>query len=311
MAHAAPRTPHAAQVPDFVICGNVVRDIIPGGWTPGGTAVYAAAVARGLGRRVGVVTAAPLDVVEAGLPEDVARARLDVPEATAYENLYTAQGRVQYVRAAGAAIPAALVPAAWAEARVVLLGPVYHEVGPELAARFRGSVGVCAQGFLRHAAADGRVGLLPPEAWDALPVLRHAAALFLSEEDLAGGVEVPGEWLRAVPVTVLTAGRHGARVHAEGRWQSVPAYPAEEVDPTGAGDSFAAAFMVARDEGADPYDAAEFAAAVAAFAVEARGPQSPTPAAVAARLGSRFQVPGSKLGAAEPGTWNLELGTAP
>jgi len=73
--------PHVAPVPDFVIAGNVVRDIVPGGWEPGGTAVYAAAVAYGLGRRVGVVTAAPADVVAAGLPADVAVARANAAEA--------------------------------------------------------------------------------------------------------------------------------------------------------------------------------------------------------------------------------------
>ncbi|MGH2589118.1 MAG: PfkB family carbohydrate kinase [Dehalococcoidia bacterium] len=303
--------PNSELAPDVVICGNVVRDVTPDGWAPGGTAVYAAAVARGLGRRVGVVTAAPADVVTAGLPPDVAVARADVAEATSYENVYTPTGRIQYLRAPGSPIPAATLPDAWASASVALLGPVYHEVTPELAARFRGSVGVCAQGFLRRAGPDGRVGLMPPERWDALPVLRRAAVLFLSEEDLAGGTRqaVPESWLAAVPVTVLTAGWRGARVYAGGRWRPVPAIPVEEVDPTGAGDSFAAAFMVARDEGADPVEATRFAAGAASFTVEARGHQSPTPDAVRARMSSEFRVPSSKRTAPGPGSRNQEPGT--
>src|SRR5215218_9778093 len=120
MPHVARRTSHVAPVPDFVIAGNVVRDIVPGGWEPGGTAVYAAAVAYGLGRRVGVVTAAPADVVAAGLPADVAVARADAAEATSYENVYTAAGRVQYLRAPGAAIPPETLPAGWADAPAAL-----------------------------------------------------------------------------------------------------------------------------------------------------------------------------------------------
>lgn len=272
----------------------MVRDLVADGWVPGGTAVYAAVVARGLGRRVGVVTAAPADVVAAGLPADVAVARADVREATAYENVYTTMGRVQYLRAAGSPIPPETLPPAWAEAPVALIGPVYHEVPTALVARFRGSVGVCAQGFLRRAGPDARVTVMPPEEWDALPVLRHAQALFLSAEDLAGGPspDVPRAWLETVPITVVTAGERGARVHADGRWWSVPAYPATPVDPTGAGDSFAAAFMVARDEGADPLAAARFAAAVAAITVEGRGPQAPSRAAVAARQRLRTEASG-------------------
>jgi sugar/nucleoside kinase (ribokinase family) len=263
-----------------------VRDVLPGGWAPGGTAVYAAAVARGLGRRVGVVTAAPEDVVAAGLPPDVAVARADVAHATSMENIYTPEGRIQFIRAPGSPIPPDTVPPAWRASRVVLLGPVYHEVSEALAAAFTGSAGVCAQGFLRHAAPDGRVQLLPPQDWDALPLLRRARVLFLSDEDLAQAPnrEVPPAWLAAVPVTVMTLGWRGARVHADGRWFEVPALPVEEIDPTGAGDSFAAAFMVALDEGATPEDAALFAVAAASFTVEAPGHVSPSRADVLARM---------------------------
>ena len=285
MSHSAFSTQHLALVPDFVVCGNVVRDIVADGWLPGGTAVYAATVARGLGRRIGVVTAAPRDVVDAGLPPDVAVARAEVSEATSYENVYTPAGRVQYLRAPGAPIPAETLPAAWCAAPVALLGPVYHEVDAALAGRFTGKVGVCGQGFLRQAGADGRVTPLPPAAWDAAPLLRHTRVLFLSEEDLPGGCHaIPAAWLAAVPVTVLTAGARGAGVYHDGRWWDVPAYPADEVDPTGAGDSFAAAFMVALDEGADPLGAARFAAAVASLTVEVHGPCAPSRCAAKRRV---------------------------
>jgi sugar/nucleoside kinase (ribokinase family) len=278
-------TQHSALVPDFVICGNVVRDVAPGGWKPGGTAVYAAAVARGLGRRVGVVTAAPLDLVQAGLPADVLVARADVDTATSMENIYTPAGRVQYLRAPGSPIPAATLPDAWTAARLALIGPVYHEAGADLAARFQGRVGVCAQGFLRVTRPDGRIGPLPAERWDAAPLLRHTDVLFVSDEDLAGGeaTGIPPLWLELVPTVVLTSGPNGAALFTGGRRLPVAAVRAEEVDPTGAGDSFAAAFLIALDEGARPVDAARFAATVAALAVETRGPCTPDRATVRAR----------------------------
>lgn len=272
-------------IPNFVICGNVARDIVPGGWMAGGTALYAATVALGLGRQVGVVTAAPADVVAAGLPDAAAVARAETERATTFENIYTARGRVQYLRDTGVPIPASLMPAAWEAARVALIGPVFHEVDAALVRRFRGTAGICAQGFLRRRGSDDRISALPACAWDALPVLRHATVLFLSEEDVEGGIEaLPPLWLETVPITVLTDGPEGARVHTAGGWQHVPAYPAQELDPTGAGDSFAAAFLIALDDGATPVEAARFAAAVASLAVEVRGAAWPSNAEARARM---------------------------
>ena len=51
----------------------------------------------------------------------------------------------------------------------------------------------------------------------------------------------------------------------------VPAPPATEVDPTGAGDTFAAAFVTATRAGADPVSAAHAACAIAARSVAVMG----------------------------------------
>jgi 1D-myo-inositol 3-kinase len=273
------------MLPDFVIVGNIAWDRVPAGRRPGGTAVYAAAVACGLGRRVGLVTAAPTDAITA-LPPGVAVVRHPAATCTTFANVYTPAGRVQYLRDAGTPIPAALLPAAWTAARIVVLGPVYHEVDAATATRCAGIVGVCAQGYLRAVDADGRVRPLPPSRWQADLVLRHARALFVSEEDLAGA-KVPATWTATVPLVVVTAGRRGARLHHAGTWTHIPAFPAREVDPTGAGDAFAAAFLVALDEGAEPVEAARFAAAVAALVVEGEGPVIPRRADALRRMAAR------------------------
>jgi len=61
----------------------------------------------------------------------------------------------------------------------------------------------------------------------------------------------------------------------------VPTLPRPEVDPTGAGDVFAAAFLVRYHEAADPVEAAVFAACAASCAVEGVGTSS---------LGDRAEV---------------------
>jgi sugar/nucleoside kinase (ribokinase family) len=54
----------------------------------------------------------------------------------------------------------------------------------------------------------------------------------------------------------------------------VSAIPSEEIDPTGAGDAFAATFLAATVRGADARDALRRAAAAGALAVRKRGPMS-------------------------------------
>ena len=270
--------------PDFVVVGNVARDIVPGGgWQAGGTALYAACTALGLGRTVGVVTAAGADVL-AALPLGIMIAHQPAAVSTTFENRYGPAGRTQFLRAVGEPIRAASVPASWRDSRIVLLGPVFHEAGAAVAARFAGLLGVCAQGFLRRVGTDERVAPLPPDAWDAAPLLARARVLFLSREDVGGDAAVVARWAALVPVLVVTDGAHGATVYEGGRAEPIAAAPARELDPTGAGDTFAAAFLIALDEGQEAVAAARFAAAVASLEVEQAGPLLPERAAVAARL---------------------------
>jgi len=53
---------------------------------------------------------------------------------------------------------------------------------------------------------------------------------------------------------------------------AVPSYPVDEIDPTGAGDAFSAAFITALCEGRNPADAARFANALGALSVTKQGP---------------------------------------
>ena len=60
--------------------------------------------------------------------------------------------------------------------------------------------------------------------------------------------------------------------------------PATEVEPTGAGDVFAAAFLIRYNASGDPYEAAAYAAVAGALTVEADGIRGvPSRAALEAR----------------------------
>ncbi|HEU5319975.1 MAG TPA: PfkB family carbohydrate kinase, partial [Methylomirabilota bacterium] len=96
-------------------------------------------------------------------------------------------------------------------------------------------------------------------------------ALFLSGHDVRGHEATMLEWFQRVPVGVVTAGRDGALLYVNGERYEVRPRPAREVDPTGAGDVFAAAFLIRYHALGDPWQAAEAAACAASLSVEGEG----------------------------------------
>jgi sugar/nucleoside kinase (ribokinase family) len=99
-------------------------------------------------------------------------------------------------------------------------------------------------------------------------VLRHVSILKLAEEEARVLVGDPDEdALRSlgVPEVVVTLGSQGSLVLAAGRLEHVAASAATgEVDPTGAGDAFAAAYLVSRAAGHGPRAAARRASGAVA-----------------------------------------------
>ena len=83
---------------------------------------------------------------------------------------------------------------------------------------------------------------------------------------------------------VLTLGDDGAELRGE----RIPAFPAEPVDTTGAGDAFTAAFAVALAEGVEEREAVRWGCAAGAHMVEHQGvvPGLPTRAELERRLAS-------------------------
>src|SRR5262249_30547339 len=70
---------------------------------------------------------------------------------------------------------------------------------------------------------------------------------------------------------VLTADRDGALLFVNGERYEVHPYPVQEIDPTGAGDVFAATFLIQYQRDGDPWQAAAAAACAGALAVEGEG----------------------------------------
>lgn len=97
-------------------------------------------------------------------------------------------------------------------------------------------------------------------------VLRHVSVLKLAEEEARALVGEPDEAaLRAlgVPEIVVTLGSRGSLVYADGRLERVATQAVGgPVDPTGAGDAFAVAYLAARAGGHAPVASARRAGAL-------------------------------------------------
>jgi predicted nicotinamide N-methyase len=200
---------------------------------------------------------------------------LPSPATTVFENRYDARGRrSQRVLAAAPPLDPRSLPAAWRDADLLLLAPVLAELDPAAflrAVRAR-AVGLTVQGLVRAVGPDGRVApraLLPDPA-----ALRGVSVAFLGDDEAAGQPELAALLAAALPIVAFTHGARGCEVVEGGRARRVGAHPAREVDPTGAGDAFAAAFLLALARGDDPLAAARLGAAAGSIAVEGRGAEA-------------------------------------
>src|SRR5438067_5427287 len=272
------------DAPEFLTIGHVTRDVHnDGSFSLGGTVSFAALTAYHLGLAAALVTCADAQWI-AELPARLPGIGLAVRSCSAtttFVNQYTDGFRIQYLRDRAESLVVEDVPLTWRNAPIVLLGPLAQELTAEFIMLFPRRAGriiaATPQGWLRRWDDDGRVW---PTPWTAAEqVLPLLDVLILSHDDLlpfAQGSRVEADailtrWSRQVPLLVATDGRHGATLFQYGRTERFEAYPFEEVDPTGAGDVFAAAFLCHLYQSSDPRAAVNFVNCVASFSIEKAG----------------------------------------
>ena len=259
---------------DIAAIGHLTRDVVAGGEPrPGGGVFYAA---RALGRlgADAVVAASCADADREHLVPPLEAFGLPVTwfgsaATTAYSFHYAGDRRIMRQDAVGDPWTPEQARAGAARARWVHVGALVRtDFPPEVLALLAGDgrrLLVDAQGLVRTAA----VGPLRTDG-DIGSALDHVTVLKLNDEEaetLVGSAEP--ERLRAlgVPEVILTLGSQGSYVVTSELIERVPAREiVGPVDPTGAGDTFSAGYLVARAGGGDPVDAARAATdTVAAF----------------------------------------------
>jgi sugar/nucleoside kinase (ribokinase family) len=244
------------------VVGNLSLDLVDGGPPrPGGPPFYAARALACLG-----VPA----VVRAKCAEDD-RSRLLPPlealgpavewrpgETTAmYAFSYDGEVRTMEVRELGSPWPPEDVEglgAEWVHVGALYRGEFVVETLAALADA-GARLSFDGQGLVRPA----RVGPLELEPEPDTAFLRYVSVLKLSEEEalaLVGGLDERPLSELGVPEVIVTLGSRGCILVERNRLVHIPA-DSLDVDPTGAGDAFAAAYLVARSRGHAPRRAAK------------------------------------------------------
>lgn len=264
------------------VIGNLSLDVVAGAAPrPGGAVYYAARALSRMGAEGRIVArcgAATLDDLRPQLESFGVPVTLRAGEhTTAFTFYYEGDHRVMHVDEIGDPwtaeditgwVAAAIGETEWVQVGALLRTDFAASTLAALAGSGRRLL-VDAQGLVRLA----RVGPLEMDADVDPAIFGSLAVLKLNEDEariLARGVEPEHLRVLGVPEIVLTFGSAGALLVTDSHAERIARIPVEGVvDPTGAGDSFSAAYASARALGATPVEAARAANTLAAEIISA------------------------------------------
>jgi sugar/nucleoside kinase (ribokinase family) len=256
----------------YLLVGHVTKDLLPDNtFTIGGTVTYASTVVKRLGWLPTIITAAAPNFEPPAYLADVNWHILPSQETSTFRNEYDVEGRRrQTLTPIAQPIRMADIPETYRHADLVHLAPLTQELEPTITSVFNNSLlAATPQGWMRYWDAQGVVSL---GNWrGASEILPRLQAAVVSIDDIEGDWSRAEKWARQTPILVVTQDKLGCTVLNEGQAVAVPPRPAHMVDPTGAGDVFAAAFFIRLHETGDWRHAAYFANVTASLAIERPG----------------------------------------
>jgi len=254
---------------DYLIIGHITCDLTPQGLRIGGTAAYASLTAQSLGMRVGIVTSWGSEI-NLGILNSIPIVNYPAEQSTIFENINTPKGRIQYIHNVAHTLDFHLVPEPWRNSPIVHLGPVAQEVEPAIVTKFPNAfIGLTPQGWLRSWNSDGKVSLT--EWPEGAYVLQQAKAAVISIEDINYSEARIEEMAASCHVLVVTEASEGARLYWNGDVRRFRPPQLTEVDSTGSGDIFAAAFFIRLFQTRDPWEATRFATQLATLSITRPG----------------------------------------
>ena len=272
--------------------GSASRDIAtddPRGWRLGGGVTYASLTTARLGLRTAALIGADAVAAHARELDELRDAGvlvsiLEVATSPVFHNVETPEGRRQTCIEPGTPLGVADLPATWRDARAWSFAPVAGEVRDDWVAVVPDAAYVVVgwQGFLRDLAPGEPVRRAEP---GPSALLARADLVGVSHTDVDPETSLADltRWLKPGADLLVTRGDAGGllvRVGDAGPARTVRYLPtgADQVDPTGAGDTFLAALaasalrpaIAGRHRSRRPLDL-RFAAAAGSLAVEAVG----------------------------------------
>lgn len=260
--------------------GHFCKDLTPDGFILGGTPAYSGTVYSSLGVKNTILTSYASDlgdaVRETLQPDNITRDVVTIPSflSTTFENIYDALGnRTAKLYSVASHIYSPNVRELVTNRHrlpvdFVHLAPMANEFRPDILTAIPGiPKGLTIQGWL--IGQDDSCNVILRQADHLFLWLPLIDIVVLSLEDCCGDHNLLQAIIRAVPICVETLSSAGCRVYTErGRfYQHIPVEPVTAIDPTGAGDVFAAAFFMSYMTTKDTIWAAQFANYVASKSV--------------------------------------------
>ncbi|MBN1303826.1 MAG: hypothetical protein JXA13_05270 [Anaerolineales bacterium] len=254
---------------DYLVIGHVAKDLIPDGYRLGGTVAYAALTAQAMGLRAGIVTSFGSDISLDPLG-NIPVISLASEGTTTFENITAGLSRKQVLHHQAEKLTYELVPQVWRTAPILHIGPIAQEIDRIPLDGFKSSlIGLTPQGWYRQWDTTGTISHCD---WtQSVQVLPGVGAVVISIDDVDKDEDTIEELALSSRILVVTEGPAGARLYWNGDLRRFCAHQVEEIDPTGAGDIFAAAFFVRLFATRDPWEAARFATQVASNSVQRSG----------------------------------------
>ena len=254
---------------DFLTIGHVCHDWSDNGNILGGTVSYSSLFAEKMGMKTGVLTSFGRDFEFQNLFQNISLQNIPSAFTTYFKNEYNGLARQQYLLKKSNNIFPKDIPSEWENAKMVLLGPIANEIDFSILDKFPNAlVAVCPQGWMRRWDKEGKVFQEMLEDWS---VFRNVDMVILSEEDLNYQLDLIPQLAALFKILVVTKSEEGADVFFNNNKHTFSGFDSKVVDPTGAGDVFATAFLIRYFETKDVQASAIFANSAASLCIEKKG----------------------------------------
>jgi sugar/nucleoside kinase (ribokinase family) len=177
------------------------------------------------------------------------------------------------------------VPSECLNSKVILLGPILQEIDLNFVKFLKhnsdATIFLDPQGMLRTIDANGRIQhkcdrntiLTLVKLVDYIKPNEIEAITLTGQTDPYLSVKLLVEW--GSKVGIVTLAERGSLLYDSIKYYQIPAYKTLAKDPTGAGDTYAGAFIFYLLNGHTVYNSALFASAAASIKIEYTGPDFP------------------------------------